>query len=473
MNSFLTVFQDEALLSVVQRYVVMDCASTYKKAAKSLFGSSSLQFCSHFSSVIPTLIQLGDLNHEQWVNRHTILPIYKAFTPANRYLDAYNHLINGRSEEVFKSLSFMANRQNVFGEMKYCPQCAKEDLDAVGLAYWRVMHNLPGVYVCYKHFIRLHSKTVTRKRFDNWPSSETHIPVKASQNEMGLVRFAKYFQYHSDESTQKHSLSDIYRTRLDERGFITQCGHVRLKKLRHEIIKFHASLLRYDEVKFIFNSERYPLFPDGLLHNKSGIIAPLKHLLLMTFLFRSVRDFLNCDVMLKKKLFSVETVKVNKNDDKDIITSLLNRGDSLRHVAEQTHHSVTYVKKVAKVCSLKIESRAQKLFATERRQIAIKLMAGSSTDKIAEVFDCSQGAVEQILSQHLDIVQLRKLKRYREKCLAMRQSLLATIDSIQNPRRQAIKTDNSKAYLWLFKHDKNWLYDNLPKEIPRNQRHSR
>jgi hypothetical protein len=471
--AFPTMLADESLLSIIQRLIVLDCASTYKKAAKSLFGSSSLQFCSHFPSVIPTLIQLGDLNHEQWVNRHTVLPIYKVFTPAKRYLDAYNHLINGRSEEVFKSLSFMANRQSIFGEMKYCPQCAKEDMDAVGLAYWRVMHNLPGVYACYTHCIRLQSITVTRKRFDNWPSSETHIPVKASQNEMGLVRFAKYFQYHSDENTLRNSLSNIYRTRLYERGFVTQCGHIRLKKLRHELLKFHASLLGHDEVTFIFSSERYPLFPDCLLHNKIGVVAPLKHLLLMTFLFNSVRDFLKCDLMQQKKVLNIELVKVNKNDDKDVIISLLNRGDSLRRVAEQTRHSVTYVKKVAKISGLEVESRAQKLFARERRQIAIKLMAGSPTDKIAQVFDCSQGAVEQILSQHLDIIQLRKLKRYREKCLAMRQSLLATIDSIQSPRRQDIKTNNNKAYLWLFKHDKNWLYDNLPKEIPRSQRHSR
>ncbi|APE07040.1 hypothetical protein BM528_15670 [Alteromonas sp. RW2A1] len=470
--AFPTPMPDEALLSVIQRAVVLDTAATERKAAKRLFNSSSLQFCSPFPSCIPAIAELSGMTGHYWIQRHTILPVFRALTPVSRYVDAYQNLLNGKGDAVFKSLSLIANRQCNTGAMRFCSECAEEDSKEVGLAYWHVEHQLPGTFVCAKHKIRLMSTPVSRKRFDNWPHRGVAFRHLASKIEMKLVRFACYFQYHSSERF-RHYLCDIYKARLHDMGFLTKCAHVRLKQLRLSMIEALKPVLDYSEVKGIFDDARYPLYPSSVLTNRDAAISPLKHLLMMTFLFDSVSDLLNSDIECSPEVVQAST-NPNANDelssDIDDIIHALKRGDSLRCVAGSTEHSVAYVKKVALTTGVAIETREQKLFATERRQIAIKLLAGKSTEDIAKDFNCSKGAIEKILSQHPDIVTLRRRRRKYAKMKLMRQSLLETIKSITTPRRQDVKYENHVAYLWLYKNDRHWLYAHLPKAIPRNLR---
>lgn len=460
---------DEALLSVIQRAVLLDTAATERRAAKRLFKSSSLQFCSPFPSCIPAIAELSDMTGNYWIQHHTILPVFRALTPAARYIDAYQSLLNGKGDAVFKSLSLIANRQCNTGAMRFCSECAEEDIKEVGLAYWHVEHQLPGTFVCSKHNIRLMSTPVSRKRFDNWPHRGAAFRHLASKIEMKLVRFACYFQYHSSERF-RHYLCDIYKARLHDMGFLTKCARVRLKQLRLSMIEAFKPVLDYSEVKGIFDDARYPLYPSSILTNRDAAISPLKHLLMMTFLFDSVSDLLNFDIECSPEVVQADT-NPNANDelssDIDDIIHALKRGDSLRCVAGSTGHSVAYVKKVALTTGVAIETREQKLFVTERRQIAFKLLAGKGTEDIAKEFDCSKGAIEQILSQHPNIVTIRKLRRKYTKMKSMRQSLKDTIKSLTRPRRQDVKCANSAAYIWLYKNDRQWLYAHLPDSIPR------
>lgn len=470
--TLLTPMPDEALLSIIQRLVVLDRAATGRKAAKRLFNSSSLQFCSTFPSVIPTLASELNCPAEYWVKHHSALPHYRLFTPKARFLNALSHFERGEGEKVFKDLSLIANRQCSGLKMRFCPQCAIEDKEAYGFSYWHVKHQLSGTFVCLRHKIPLINQSISRKRFDNWPCCDVAGRRLATEIELKLVRFAGYFQYHHPKRC-RNSLSEIYKARLHKMGFLTKCAHVRLKPLRNSMIEALEPVLDYSEVRGIFNDARYPLYPSCILINRDAAISPLKHLLMMTFLFDSVSDLMNNDIGYSPELAQVNTrAKEQENDETANITHALKRGDSLRCIASTTGHSIAYVKKVAITAGVVIETREQKLFATERRQIAVKLLAGKATGDLAKEFNCSKGAIEQILSQNPDILQLRKLRRYFDKRKEMRSSLLATRDCLQKPRRQTIKKTNNKAYMWLFRNDKDWLYAHLPDAIPRKYRYA-
>jgi len=47
---------------------------------------------------------------------------------------------------------------------RWCPQCLKHDLEHVGFTYWRVKHQLPGVFVCSDHRTSLHEATIPFRR---------------------------------------------------------------------------------------------------------------------------------------------------------------------------------------------------------------------------------------------------------------------------------------------------------------------
>lgn len=91
-----------------------------------------------------------------------------------------------------------------------------------------------------------------------------------------------------------------------------------------------------------------------------------------------------------------------------------------------------------------------------------QLTAGQHTKAISKRFNCSQGAIEQILSQHPELVSLRQEMRREKKRQQMKDSLTDTIDRLAQPTRSEVKAANNRAYMWLFKNDKKWLFAHLP-----------
>ncbi|WP_432280201.1 TnsD family Tn7-like transposition protein [Thalassotalea castellviae] len=92
----------------------------------------------------------------------------------------------------------------------------------------------------------------------------------------------------------------------------------------------------------------------------------------------------------------------------------------------------------------------------------LKLFKGIPTYVIAKHFKVSVGAVEQILTQHPYIASQRQHFRFREKQLKHRSILSAAMAKNPNYSRTKLKLKVSASYLWLFKNDKQWLYQNLP-----------
>lgn len=142
-------------------------------------------------------------------------------------------------------------------------------------------------------------------------------------------------------------------------------------------------------------------------------------------------------------------------------------------MSEKFRVSIGFVKKVAVIHKIELDLRPQRIFRPEQDEIIDKLALGYPTQDIAKQCHCSIGAIETILSQHPDIVELRADTRKLRKRELMRLSLLTTINELQSPRRNDIKLKNGTAYMWLYKHDKVWLYDHLPAQIPRCYRRSK
>jgi len=75
------------------------------------------------------------------------------------------------------------------------------------------------------------------------------------------------------------------------------------------------------------------------------------------------------------------------------------------------------------------------------------------------------------LSRYPELVKLRKKNRYFNKRQQHRQNLTNSLHKFKT--RNEVRTALSGSYMWLYKHDKKWLYESLPEAIPRQQRYSR
>lgn len=471
MSNFPIVYDDESIFSVTQRLVSLNCGPSNKQSAQRLFSSSSLQFCSAFPSSVPILEAMSNIDAKAWIKHHTILPQFEAFTPKTKYQLAYQQLLSGKGEAVFKSLSIIANRQCVSNTFRFCAYCAQEDKLNVGLSYWHTVHQLPGYYVCHKHQTPLLSQHVTRKRFDNWPQYKFTRNKRAQEQLVALADFARFFHIHYAHCEFNHSLKSIYFSAMRDKGYVTDGEQIRVKMMHRELKHHWLPLMQHPEVASIFDLARRPLFPSCLFFKEQHAIAPLKHLLLMAYLFKDINELrLYDDGMNRTRPLIARPFVPQKVSDESTILDLLKQDLSLRTVAEIASRSVSYVKQVACNNNVSISTRAQRLFQTEKAQIITALKKGETTQTISKKFACSQGAIEQILSQNKKLVKYRSTLRESSKRRQKRCSMLSTITSLSNGTRNDIKKHNNAAYMWLFKHDKVWLYAHLPSAIPRRNR---
>ena len=142
---------------------------------------------------------------------------------------------------------------------------------------------------------------------------------------------------------------------------------------------------------------------------------------------------------------------------------------SMSSLADKTGRSVIYIKKVACLNSVKVGTRSKKLFKTEKEEIKALAEMGESAITIAEKFECSVGAIEQIVSQVPGIVERRKRIRFIKTRNKHRSIIQEKVKECSH--RTDIQKAARTAYTWLFQNDKEWLNATLPPAIPRKVRY--
>jgi hypothetical protein len=63
---------------------------------------------------------------------------------------------------------------------RWCPQCLKHDQEYIGFTYWRVKHQLPGVFVCSDHRTTLHEVNIPFQRRQKNFFFPDHLPLDIS-----------------------------------------------------------------------------------------------------------------------------------------------------------------------------------------------------------------------------------------------------------------------------------------------------
>ena len=137
--------------------------------------------------------------------------------------------------------------------------------------------------------------------------------------------------------------------------------------------------------------------------------------------------------------------------------ALLVDGYSLRSVSVITGISVSTLKILAQQQSIEIDTRPQKIFKFVERDIWRKLFVGGTCTEIAEDFEISIGAVEQILRKHQYLKPLRKKIWFYKDQSEHRAKLKSYFADNPHQTRKQFRAANNASYMWLYRHDKEWL----------------
>jgi hypothetical protein len=465
-------YPEETVTSFTVRQVLSSGYPSTRISQKMLWGTESLQVNSSFPSLLPWITNNFNLNIGTLINDHTSLNYFRPFLSRSKYHQVKSAFSKGDTDFIHKWLGITSNRIKEKETFSYCPLCVSADIKAFGVAYWHRQHQLCAIQQCSTHGVDLIEIEAKRRNLILPPQVECLDVGESNLRNSSFTNFGKWFLRQNDvEHFNFKQLTDCYRIALFERGLACQSLGIRQEEFRHDLKCHYDNELKTKEWQQIFESNQTYPYPQQLFYNYNKChLHPAKHIALIAFLFNSPSEFLSAYQCSKENTAipfqSYQVLKEDKRNSVKKITAqimqLLKNGLSLRKISEHVGLSVIAVKSKVLANGGVINRRESKIFDHERRSIFRKLFIGMPTQQIAKQFGISDGAVEQVLTQYPAIVKQRQHFRFREKQLKHRSILSDAMAKNPTYSRNKLKLKVSASYLWLFKNDKQWLYQNLP-----------
>ncbi|WP_412972065.1 TnsD family Tn7-like transposition protein [Glaciecola sp. MF2-115] len=456
-------YRDETVYSMAARLVLHDISISMSRSSQNVFQNKNLQLDSALPSFLPLLAEKMQCSCDELLQQHSLFPYYSMFANKRARQRALSTLLRGDSSGAFKALGLLANRLADESHLKYCPMCANNQKFAYGETYWLRAHQLPLVSVCAEHKCKL-IRVPRRRKHLLFPEHSKPIDYKFDAVAMKIADISRDLLNSSNFDNGK--LLKGYAARLVGRRLATTKS-INLSKWFTEMSEYFVSLKAKDErVSQLLSEQSEHGFPANVFYSGNSSHHPIKHVLIITFLFEHFGDFVvnysntstivdNQNLPELPKQSDIDKAKHNK------VKQYLNQNLSLRQIVKRANASAATVRNIAKRQGVQLTSMKRQVDHTTERLITIKLMVGLPTERISLQLGVSISDVEQVLSGQPEIKFLRRRIRNYRKRQQSRDNLLVTIGDLKHLRVKEVKKKCYADYMWLYKNDNAWLFNTL------------
>lgn len=411
---FPTPYPDELWTSVLARYYIRSGYTLVQYALDSILPGRSLF---HKSTYFAT--GLNDIQKEfptSWlssrdiIENHTLYPYYSRFLTQLQKKQAIANMMT--SSRPFSKSIMPGVRQYVPENhfWRYCPLCAKEDMEKYGETYWHRIHQIYDIRICPIHKVFLNNTDIPAITFHHGFSPPI-FPIESvreggiSSQEKDIAQFVQdLLTLPVDEDT--HSIRRLFDTPLIQCGYRSPTGLATDNLRLFTDLKTHlydATDLGCGQIpSAVSNADQLSAF----LHGKKQSTAIAIHL----------AYFLN--------MSSREMVK---------------------------------------------PSACVSLSDTWNQEVAALYRAGWSVESLARKYNVQPDMLKNALERsgfkvpRLDRKKRLTLQQRQSRTESYRKTLLQAVQdpalSIQDIRQK--HGPYYKAYAWLLEHDKDWLDENI------------
>lgn len=410
---------------------------------------------------------------EQIALTRTILPFYLHLRPLQARRDALAALSFGGCGPLKASLGLLASRFGAAHPLKTCLRCRAEAGDSAIGEIWRLEHQWPGVWICFRCGAPLHwttERVFGGNRFAWLRPADCHfregVNGNASGDDLETMRsFAhSVMAYASNDPDAELDLSrfpGIYRARLNEMGLMTSAGRIDIRGFTEHVVKTTTSLAAADELATLPTAEEQ--VEAQFLRLVRGTSRPahaLRHLTLIQSLFggwnawqvayASTPDLRPPDEEQKPPRPSVDPRRAN-------FLRLLSEGQSVSSAARAIGVAVATGIAWATQAGIKVKRRPQ-LLMPERRAAAITLLlAGDSIDSAAKAAGTSISTINMLLKSEIGLRRAWHGAMFERTQREYRKAWTDTASRLPNPSRKQLRNLQPAVFMWLYRNDRAWL----------------
>ncbi|WP_197570672.1 TnsD family Tn7-like transposition protein [Clostridium botulinum] len=497
MHFFTDPYKDELIYSAIARYHFYLGNIDYKDTLEELFGKRSIVPSLEIGSNFDVLAKnLGDkYTSEIIIKDHTIFPFYSPFLPKVRKEELIEEIKHKDGNGIYTKLGMVAGSICKKNGIYYCPCCAEKEINQYGEPYIHREHQLQGVYICPHDETKLKKYPVDKTnssriefiRLDKKLLDYSNITLLDNKHYDKLYKISKdayYLLQANLENVSKEKLLEKYRNMLYEKGLITLSKRVKQKELYEEFISFYGKEFLELMESSIDNDDEYNWLR-VVTRNLKRTVHPIRHLLLINFLEDDIEKFFK-DINKELQVFGEGPWpclnKIADHYKQNVVNDLKITADYKTRVPVGTFtckcgfvysrkgpdKSVEDRFKIGRIKEFGVvwEDKLKGYLEEEKyglRELARLMQCDPKTiikfDRLFEInyFKSKIKSAEKSKKVISDDVE----EVYKE-------SILKIIKMNPMVSRTQIREMCKKEYIYLYRSDKNWLFNNLPKKTKSN-----
>lgn len=258
-------------------------------------------YLDHFISILPPGHQSSSA---EIIDNETLLPFYAPFLPIERYETIRTAMERGGQQGIHLLLGGIGTQIKLPPQLRFCPLCAEADRQKYGNAYWRRIHQTPGVFICPLHSVWLEETHVSAHGSHSYVPAEQVTPkisprfvdtdLVSNRDLVWIAESAAWLLERNILPIPPEDLRNRYLAVMISQGFATHSRRVQTRKLLAAFRdRFSDEVLEMLNCAFHISGQTSWV---ARIVRASPSQNPIRHLLFIRFLGYSLEEFFNLDV---------------------------------------------------------------------------------------------------------------------------------------------------------------------------------
>ncbi|CAH0529760.1 MULTISPECIES: TnsD family Tn7-like transposition protein [Vibrio] len=453
----------EAFYSLVARHHAASPRRSLREKNRALLGRTDVRINPQLPCMLEQVAKQTSIDAERLLFNSTCFPVVGACLQDNKSKARLRlHLLSNDGSHIAVLSRTTSSRLRFSSALKFCPQCLEEDTLKWGHGIWRTVHQYCGMFVCPKHACWLQYAPTDadglNKRIELPPTPYDrcfHGSDLCLERALRLSQFISSWHRYEYERRYEHIATPSHSSWMIKTHLLTPKGQIRQSEAVNRLQDFWAPLFAGAKLLpsklYKFNFLRCLLLNDHYNHY-------IQHALVGAFFAKNAKCYF-------RQTSQVSNYCSRESHKPRVCLSELASGNSLRSVAKATGCSVGFLAAMAQRNGVTIKHRFKRLNDALVDQILRLAFRGVHRRDIAKLCGVSVGTVEQQINAMSGLSAWRKRLWFCQKRHQYRQTLQKIISQNPTLTRTEIK-NSSSCYMWLFRYDKDWLNQHLPKREP-------
>jgi len=470
------VVPEETVFGIVSRHHVTSGNQTAGDTLRELLIRRTVSLGTAFPSGLNLVIQRLPLpfdNVQKLIEDHTIYPYFRVFANPSHYSQVAASMAAGTAHNMKIILGLLASRLGAADVLRFCPRCAKNDLDVIGIATWYRVHQLPGVLICPYHGVQLTNSNCLVQRLKrqqlflpeqsmkwNQAYSVPTIDQRAYSRLILFARLSAQLLLYPRAPLEAPTWRNQCLSHLARMGLATASLRIRQSETAREFLNFWSDIK--DVVPFsgvLQRCDKEDSWLANLSRRSRSAHHPLFHILLIGFMTESIESFFDCPppataigLARPLKQHSVKALE---------IADLGVQARSMRQLAKEMNLSLNSVLVKAEKMGVLIKRRPKKLDIEVCSRIRLSLATGDAIPDIVHATKLSASTINRILGGDSALQVLRRATLYDRRLRVARNNLSAAIATSSTAGFKKLRNIVRSDFTWLYRHDRTWLNKQL------------